>query len=338
MNKYLLWLIILLGALNSCQPHGGYIITGELPNADGMTLVLMKHTPDSGSVRIDSSVVKKGKFMMKGLLEYPEYCALYAGAHGPLQFFAENTVIHIAIHPENIQESIVAGSAETELLMLFHAQTTGWEDSLRRVRTDSIKRFADEHPNSILTAFVVNNYLSHGLSAEEMEQYVAGFDTVNSQSPWVRAIAEKATIARRNVVGQPFTELRVLTQNDREIALSNYAGKDKYLLLYFWASWCEPCRLLNPKLVRLYNQYKEHGFDIIGISLDKNKNEWTRALRSDTLRWTQMSDLKFWQSEGAKVYSVQTIPHMVLLDKEGKILVQGIELDELENLIINLLK
>ena len=96
--------------------------------------------------------------------------------------------------------------------------------------------------------------------------------------------------------------------------------RGKYVFFFFWASWCGPCRRENPNVVRLYNQYKDKGFDILGVSLDNNKEKWKAAIKKDKLKWHHISDLKGWSSTLSKPYGVRGIPYTVLVDKEGKIL------------------
>ncbi|MBA3664556.1 MAG: TlpA family protein disulfide reductase, partial [Bacteroidetes bacterium] len=105
----------------------------------------------------------------------------------------------------------------------------------------------------------------------------------------------------------------------------------------FWASWCGPCRREMPNVVKAYNKYKDKGFEIYGVSLDQDKDRWVEAIKKDGITWPQVSDLKYWDSEAAKVYGVQGIPFTVLLDKEGKILAKGLRGAELEAAIENAL-
>ena len=103
-----------------------------------------------------------------------------------------------------------------------------------------------------------------------------------------------------------------------ELALSSLKGN--IVLIDFWASWCGPCRRENPNVVRLYNQYKDKGFDILGVSLDNNKNKWIDAIAKDQLTWKHISDLKGWASQLAKPYGVRGIPYTVLVDPNGQII------------------
>ena len=126
-------------------------------------------------------------------------------------------------------------------------------------------------------------------------------------------------------------EAPLFTQNDTEgnpVSLEDFKGK--VVLLDFWASWCGPCRRENPNVVKVYDQYKDKGFEILGVSLDKDKGRWMDAIAKDNLTWPQVSDLKGWSNEVGKMYGVSSIPHTVLIDEEGKILALKLRGDALE--------
>jgi len=115
------------------------------------------------------------------------------------------------------------------------------------------------------------------------------------------------------------------------MSLSDLRGK--VVLLDFWASWCGPCRKKNPELVQLYNKYKDRGFEIFAVSLDKNENRWKAAIAQDKLTWSHVSDLGGWGSKPARKYGVSSIPSAVLIDKEGKIIARDVKGPYLEKMI-----
>jgi peroxiredoxin len=360
--KNLIWTIVVSCVLFACKEHQGYVITGEVSGVeDGTPVVLKKLVDTSEPVSLDSTVVKKGKFQMKGTVEYPEYGILYIGNNGPLVFFVENVPIQVHVNMSDMSASTVTGSKETDLMAEFSKRLKNIDDRIVKVnddymalklsgendtdretkyieqmdqlqqeRIDCMKDFVRENPNSIFSALLIDRNLSYYISPDQMELYLNGFDETNAKSPWVRSIGEKVKIAMRLAEGQPFIDVSLPSPDGNRISLSDYAGKGKYVLVDFWASWCRPCRLANPHVVKLYRDYRDKGFEIVGISLDRDKKEWTQAIDDDKLTWPQMSDLQFWQSEAAKLYSITSIPYTILLDKEGKILAKNLRGEELD--------
>src|SRR5690606_6202173 len=118
-------------------------------------------------------------------------------------------------------------------------------------------------------------------------------------------------------IGQPAPTFDSFTPDNKTVKLADYKGK--YTLVDFWASWCMPCRKENPHLVKMYNQYKDRGFTILGVSLDNNPGSWMRAIKDDQLTWTQVSDLQAWSSDLVTKYKLKSIPASFLLDKNGNI-------------------
>jgi peroxiredoxin len=130
------------------------------------------------------------------------------------------------------------------------------------------------------------------------------------------------------IIGAEAPDFTQKTPEGEDLSLSDLRGK--VVLIDFWASWCGPCRKENPKVVKLYEKYKDQGFEILGVSLDKDKKRWTQAIDKDGLEWKHVSDLKGWKNQVAQTYSVRSIPHTVLLDAEGNIIARNLRSKALE--------
>ncbi|MCB9282580.1 MAG: TlpA family protein disulfide reductase [Lewinellaceae bacterium] len=153
--------------------------------------------------------------------------------------------------------------------------------------------------------------------AKEFVQRYQGSDPgaaqlINSQVSRLEAFVEGGTAP----------DFKQTTPDGKEFGLSDLRGK--VVLVDFWASWCGPCRRENPNVVKMYQKYKDQGFTVLSVSLDTDKTRWMNAIESDGLTWNHISDLKGWQNSVAQMYGVHSIPHTVLVDKEGKIIARNL--------------
>jgi thiol-disulfide isomerase/thioredoxin len=134
---------------------------------------------------------------------------------------------------------------------------------------------------------------------------------------------------KTSIPGNPFKDIISKDPQGNEIKLSDYAGKGKYILLDFWASWCPPCRAEMPRLVELYDTYKDKNFEIIGYSLDEDEDAWKKGIEQLNITWPQMSDCESWDSPAVKLYAVQAIPCILLIDPDGTIIERDLAGEEL---------
>ncbi len=194
-----------------------------------------------------------------------------------------------------------------------------------------------QRPSALVSQMVFLTYLRTQESVLEKEQALAIFDLFHDD--FKDSPTGKSTLTYMQSLGEPKPEVRIVEVGDaaptftqtsptgKELSLSDFKGK--YVLVDFWASWCAPCRKVNPDLVKLYAMFKGKGFEILGVSLDEDKAKWEAAIQSDGLDWPQVSDLNGWKNEVAARYGINAIPQSFLVDPQGKIVAKNLKPDEL---------
>lgn len=195
------------------------------------------------------------------------------------------------------------------------------EIALKRVPAKS-----DAYKLAIGGIIAALNQKNHANYVHFVELYIKDYKTIDPKN--VSRLEREIQRKKQLIVGGQAPGFSGQTPSGETLTLSDFRGK--IVLLDFWASWCGPCRRENPNVVKMYNKYKDQGFEIISISLDNNKGRWEAAIAKDKLDWHHISDLKKWQSEYAQLYGVRSIPHTVLLDKEGKIIARNLRGNALE--------
>ena len=199
------------------------------------------------------------------------------------------------------------------------------EKQMQEINGDFVKN----NPESPYALFALNEYAGYEIDAGKVEPLFKTLPISTQQSPSGKDLAQKLEIAKKTGIGMYAMDFTQNDTSDLPVKLSSFRGR--YVLLDFWASWCGPCRAENPNVVKAFSKYRDKGFTVLGVSLDRpgQKEKWIKAVHDDQLTWTHVSDLKFWENAVAKQYGIQAIPQNYLLDPEGKIIAKGIRGDEL---------
>ncbi|MCQ2252699.1 MAG: TlpA family protein disulfide reductase [Bacteroidales bacterium] len=180
------------------------------------------------------------------------------------------------------------------------------------------------------------------MSGEQVQQILDAMGRKMPNDPVYKAIIAQqkaqAEAEAATEVGRQFVEIAMLDTRGSMVRLSDVVKQNKYTLVDFWASWCRPCLAELPNVKRVYEKYHPKGLEIYGVSLDENQINWQNAIERLDMKWIHVSDLKGWQSAGAKSYNIHGIPATVLIDQSGKIIAKNLRGDELEAKMAQLLK
>jgi peroxiredoxin len=154
-------------------------------------------------------------------------------------------------------------------------------------------------------------------------------------NPFTEALQKRRDLLAASAVGQKAPDFSQAQPDGTPLSLSELEGQ--LVLIDFWASWCGPCRRENPNVVKLYDRFHDKGFEILGVSLDDDRDSWLEAIEADGLRWKHVSDLGGWSNVVAKQYAVNSIPHTVLVGPDGVIIAKNLRGAELEAKVAEIL-
>ena len=365
MKKFTYLLAIAALGLASCTSKG-YKITGTMEGSvDGDTVYIMERA-NRQFVRVDSTVITDGKFVFTGVQDsavnrYITYMGEDDLQPSYLDFFLENGNIQIQmVRAEG--GDIVSGTPVNDAYQAFKnklqavydkqkalsAELSSASDEERTAKMEEMKALDNEQVSIIkeginanistpLGLFLLNSY-NYYMEYEDLGQILSTIPAKYQGDERVIRLKGLVEVAKATAVGQKFTDIEMSDPEGNPVKLSDYAGKGKLVLVDFWASWCGPCRREMPKLVEAYAKYKDKGFEIVGVSFDRDAEPWKKGLEQMNMTWPQMSDLKFWDSEGAKLYAIRSIPHVMLIDGEGTIISRGLHGEELQAKLAELIK
>lgn len=323
--KIIAGILLLSAGLVNAQQKSDVAITGTVKGVSSGKIYLQKFN-NKMFFSIDSAEVKDGKFQFNEKLLVPELYGLTLNKEkSPLYLFLESGKITANIDTAAYYEaSAVSGSKSNDLFTAYKKQ--------RGVKIDE---FIKQNPASIVSAYVLYRDFSYRLSPDQIKQNINLLNPSLHSTPYVAVLNDLVSVLSSVSIGKKAPDFTASDPDGKSISLSQHRGK--YILLDFWAAWCGPCRRENPNVVKAWKKYHAKGFDVFGVSLDKKKADWTKAIKDDELTWTHVSDLAYWNSAPAKLYGVRAIPSNVLIDPDGVIIarnLRGPELDKkLEELI-----
>ena len=353
--KIIKLIILTLAILTSCQKDKklhGYEINGIIKNVPDSTVIYLS----ANNKNIDTSLVISEKFQFIGNVEKPTNVYLHIkNSRDYRSFWLENNKIGVIGEKGNFKESKITGSETQKDEDILWSRIKPLRDmhdslipllrdrSLEKSYYDSIlivsneirekenkisKNFIKEFPNSLVSAHILKIYKTRW-GKELTNELFLSMSKERQESDYGKSIARFIELSKNPQIGERYVDFEQENVQGKKIKLSDIKGK--YILVEFWASWCGPCRKANPGLVRVYELYKNKGFEIIGVSKDQDRDSWIKAIEKDNLIWENVSDLLGSENEAVLIYGINSIPDNVLIGEDGIIIGRKLNSKSLKN-------
>ncbi len=336
--------------------------------ADGTKIYVYEVDRNQPKV-IDTLTITDGNFSAS----YPKSEAITVNylrvdnTNASVVYFPENEDMKATIYKDSINSSYISGGKQNEAYRSFAQQIRSFnkrkQSSMERFKQarneqDNVaiasiqqenaallneegeykKQFAQENSNSLFAVMLISEMLTRKeISAAEAAEFVDNLSPKIAALPVTKDLKAVIANAKKADIGSKAPDFSAPTPSGETMALQDALGK--YTIIDFWASWCKPCRMENPNVVKVYNKYHDKGLNIISVSLDKDsqKDRWIQAIKDDNMDWYHVSNLMFWNDPIARTYNVRSIPATFLLDENGVIIDKNLRGPALEAKIASLL-
>lgn len=278
---------------------------------------------------VDSATIgQNGQFSFSNEVVLPEIYGLSISlADTPFLVFLDEGAINVELKTERgYFGSTITGSATHDLYSEFH-----------RERGRDLTAFIQEHPKSLVPLYILYREYVSRLSSADIQKNLNLIDASLQETNYAKILRSVLQTRETTDIGQQAPDFTAQDTDGKTVSLADFTGKG-YLLLDFWASWCGPCRRENPNVIKTYNEFKDRGFDILAVSLDKTRAAWLKGIAEDGLTYHHVSELKYWDSDIARLYGIRSIPSNLLIDKDGKIVAKNLRGSDLGSTLQQLLE